>query len=444
MGPRLGRDAATRRRRTSAAWTSVVGVAAAAAIVAGCAPTPVPVPELPLDVTRHVVDGAVPGVSFAKAADVTDAPGEELVVSQFGSPTSAPGSVTIYERGDDLDSWTKVPVVTPAHNIRFPNDTEVADLDGDGLTDLIVSGGFFSCSFGPTGCGSLQWFRQGPAGEFTRHDIVPPDNALFYHRSIVVDVDGDGIDDLVTVGETFSSARTEWYRGRDLPGADRFDDQPLFIGNGGGSLPVVVDVDGDGDDDVVSPQFFQAGASVVWFERTGEPSAAEPAGTWAQHWLAGAEFGSGFELELVPDLLGDGVDRWIGTNHQNTNFAPNVESGVFRFEPGADVRQPWSIDLISSGIQSRPTGPTTLAPGLLGTGDVNSDGRTDVVVSGDGDDRLFVLLQGADATFTSYTLDLGMGQAGGAEVTDLDGDGRPEALFTSYERGVVALYEFQD
>ncbi len=419
-------------------------VAALAVLAAACTPPAIPVPPLPIPVTEHLVDGGLPGVSFAKAADVIGDPGSELVVSKFGSPTTDPGTVTIYEVGADLDTWTQTPVVTPADGIRFPNDTEVADLNGDGLTDLIVSGGFFSCSFSGTGCGSLQWFEQGPAGSFTRHNIAAPDNSRFYHRAIVTDVDGDGITDLVTVGETFTTARTEWYRGTALGGADRFEDAALIIGAGGGSLPVVADVDGDGDDDVLSPQYFQPGPAVIWFERTGEPSAATPAGTWVRHTVAGANLGRGFEMELVPDLLGDGVARWIGTNHQNTNFDMTEVSGVFLFDPGADPTQPWGRTLISSGIQSRPKSPTTLAPGLLGTGDVNADGRTDVVVSGDGDARLFVLLQNADTSFTTYTLADDMGQAGGAEVTDLDGDGKFEALFTSYEQGVVKLYEFGD
>ena len=422
--------------------SALAAASVAALLSSACAPPPVPLDPLPLPVTEHIVDADLPNVSFAKAADVIGDADEELVVSQFGDPLSSPGTVTIYERGADLDSWTETPVVTQAEGILFPNDTEVEDLNDDGLADVIVSGGFFSCSFGGTGCGSLQWFEQGPAGSFTRHDIISPSNPRFYHRAIVNDVDGDGITDLVTVGETFTSARTEWYRGTALDGADRFEPQVRVIGSGGGSLPVVEDVDGDGDDDVVSPQFFQPGAAVVWFERLSDPSAADPAGTWERHTVAGAGFGRGFEVELVDDLLGDGNPRWLGTNHQNTNFDMTNDSGVFRFEPGADPTERWATTEISSGIQAGPKSPNTLAPGLFGTGDVNLDGRTDVVVSGDGDARLFVLIQNADTSFTTFTLADDMGQAGGGEVTDLDGDGSPEALFTSFEQGVVKLYEF--
>ena len=441
MGTMATDGTGIRWQRTAVAAAAVTG---AAALLIACTPPVAPVDPLPVPVTEYLVDGDLPGVSFATVGDVLGDSTPELVVSQFGSPLTAPGSVTLFEVGSGLGDWSSTPVVTPADGILFPNDTVVDDLNGDGLPDVIVSGGFFSCAFSGSGCGTLAWFEQGPAGSFTRHDIITPQNTRFYHRAIVTDVDGDGITDLVTVGETIDSARTEWYRGRALGGAERFDDTALVIGNGGGSLPVVSDIDGDGDEDVLSPQFFASGPAVIWFERTGEPSAATPAGTWVRHRLDGTGIGRGFELELVDDLLGDGVDRWIGTNHQNDTFDMTAPAAVFRFDPGPDPRLPWSATAISTGIQARPKGPTTLAPGLLGTGDVDLDGRTDVVVSGDGDERLFVLLQNPDASFTTYTLALDMGQAGGAEVTDFDGDGRPEAMFTSYENGVLKLYEFGD
>lgn len=420
-----------------------VVLGSAALLAAACVPDPgTPIADLPLPVTTHVVDAAIPAVSFAKAADVLGDTDQELIVSAFGSPLTSPGTVTIYERGATLDDWTEIPVVTAADGIKFPNDTGVSDLDGDGLQDLIVSGGFFSCAFSGTGCGSLQWYRQSPDGVFTRHDIIEPNSPQFYHRAIPTDVNGDGIDDLVTVGETFDSAVTYWFEGTSDDGDDRFLHTPHLIGIGGGSLPVVADVDGDGDDDVVSPQYFASGAGVVWFERTADPSVATPAGTWVQHQFSPTEIGKGFEIELVPDLLGDGEARWIGTNHQNTTFNPGIPSALYRFDDGATPASGRPATAISTGVTARPSSPVSLAPGLFGTGDVNGDGKIDVVMSGDGDDRLFVLLQGTGGAFTTFRLASDMGQAGGAEVTDLDGDGNAEALFTSYEQGVVKLYEF--
>lgn len=428
------------RRTVRRTRSAVLAGATSFAFVAGCTSAPTPIADVPLAVSVITVDASASSVSFATAADVIGDDQLELVVSRFGKPLSSGGSVTIYERTGGLDEWTQHPVVTAADNIPFPNDTQVADLNGDGLADLIVGGGFFSCSFGPTGCGSLQWFEQAAAGGWVRHNLVAPSNSRFYHRGIPTDVNGDGILDIVTVRETNSSAQTVWFEGTAGSGAARFTATPHVIGSGGGSLPVVEDVDGDGDDDIVSPQFFHSGSTFVWFERTADPSPTTPSGTWVRRALNSAGLGRGFEVERVPNLLGDGEPRWLGTNHQNS--VDSVRAGLFMISDTANPATPRPSERVSTGVAPRPTGLNVLAPGLFGTGDLNGDGRIDVVMSGDGDARLFALLQNADSSFTTYRLADDMGQAGGAEVTDLDGDGHPEALFTSYEKGVINLYEF--
>ncbi len=406
-----------------------------------CVPPAPPIATYPSTVTTHVVAN-IPSVSFASTADVVGSSDSEIVVSAFGSPLTAPGTVTVYQRGADLDTWTPIPVATPADGIQYPNDSTIGDLNNDGLADIVVSGGFFSCAFSGSPCGSLQWYEQGPASTFTRHNIVTPGYERFFHRALIHDVNGDGISDLVTVGETGDSAITMWFEGTAQPGDNRFVHTPHIIGPGGGSLPVLADVDGDGDTDVVSPQYFNWGNAVVWFEKIAAPSAMHPDGVWTIHNFNQGTIGKGFEVELVPNLQGDGIARWIGTNHINQNFDTTAESGLYRFEEGLTPADPRHETLLSTGVRARPSGPQSLAPGPFGVGDVNHDGTPDVVMSGDGDDRLFVLTQDSPGVFTTYQLASAMGQAGGGEVTDLDHDGNSEALFTSYEAGVVKLYEF--
>lgn len=411
---------------------------AALVVIGGCTMPPVPVPPSPITFTTYVVDAALPGAAFVVNADVVGGPEEELIGTGFVNAAGGPGYVSIYERTGGLGSWSRTDVVTPADGIRFPHEPAVADLDNDGDADFVLPGGFFSCAFSGPGCGTLTWWEQDGAN-WIRHDIIPPNQPQFFFRAILVDVDLDGIDDIVTVGETSSTATTMWFKGTNT--SARFESTPRIIGAGGGSLPRVEDVDNDGDLDVISPQLFQAGVSYAWFERTADPSIVNPAGLWTYHIITSV-VGGGFEIEKVPNLYGDSVDRWVGTNHVNTNFTgPVPESAVYLLDPATPPTLPWSVTKLSSGILARPTNPTLYAPGVLGYGDIDGDGDVDLAVSGDGDARLFWLQQQPDNSFTTYVLAENMGQSGGALVTDLDNDGKAEMVFASYEQGVVKIYE---
>ncbi|MGI9579285.1 MAG: FG-GAP repeat domain-containing protein [Microthrixaceae bacterium] len=407
----------------------VAGVTALAAVGAGCVPPPPEVPPSPVSFTEHTV-ASVPRAAFVVAGDVTGGAGDELVSTSFGAGTSSPGTVSLHELGADLGDWTTTPIVTASDDIAFPNDPTITDVDGDGDADVIVPAGFFLCELSFSPCGSLQWFEQD-GGSWIRHQVVDPGNARFYHSAKLADVDGDGLDDLVTVSETSSSARAEWFAG--TVGPDRFETTPKVIGSGGGSLVVIHDVDGDGDEDVVSPQLF-GGSGVVWFERTADPSPASPTGEWTRH--KAVNFGAGFAIEHIEDLLGDGVDRWVATNH-----VANAGAGVFVVDQAADPTDPWATTRVSKGIQVDSVQPGDLAPGFFGVGDIDGDGENDIAVSGDGDPRIFWLRQEADDSFSTFVLDDDMGQAGGALVLDLDGNGTNEMVFSSYENDVIKIYE---
>ncbi|MFM7489568.1 MAG: FG-GAP repeat domain-containing protein, partial [Actinomycetota bacterium] len=80
------------------------------------------------------------------------------------------------------------------------------------------------------------------------------------------------------------------------------------------------------------------------------------------------------------------------------------------------------------------------APGVFGWGDVDADGDVDLAVSGDGDDRLFILEQTGPSAFNTRVLQTGYAQAGSMMVVDLNNDGRLEILASSFESDQVRLY----
>ena len=259
-------------------------------------------------------------------------------------------------------------------------------------------------------CGALVvWSNTGNRNglaTFARTEIVAKGSKEFFHRPAVADIDADGILDIVAIGETSTDANARWFKGTE----SGIDPSPRSIGEGGGSLPVVADVDADGDLDVVSGQYFLGPESVVWFEQTGRTSTGDP--TWSKHVITSA-IGKIIQVSAVPGLDGPGTVGWIATNHTNTTKPGQIESGVYRLEPGSDPRAEWTVDLLSTGISSQPSVGTAFqaAPGVFGWGDIDGDGDIDIAVSGDGDDRLFLLEQTAPSMFSTRVLQTEIGRA---------------------------------
>jgi hypothetical protein len=399
----------------------------------------------------------IAGPAFITVADMNDDGLEDLVVSAFGEVDTrddgtigiGDGSVSIYLQGDSLGCWEKQSVFDESHGAAFPNHTTVEDVDGDGDLDVFVPFGFFACQFDPERpgvCGALTWF-ENDGGEWVRHDIVEGQSPLFYHEVEFVDIDGDGVKDAVTVGETSSSAMTQWFKG-DPDSPSLFESEPRDIGEGLGALPTVADIDGDGDLDVASAEYFvtqedDTRESFAWFERIADPSEANPAGEWLRHTID-AESGPSIHLEPVEDLYGDGVLRWLGSNHTNTTDGrPDPESAVFVYEVPEDPTQPWIRTQISTGIESRPIEGVSFqaAPGLVGHGDIDGDGDIDVAVAGDGDEHTYWLEQTAPGEFSTHVIEDQLGQASGALVVDLDHDGKNEMVFSGFEDDVLYVYE---
>ena len=386
------------------------------------------------------------GAAGAVTADLNGDGILEVIVNSFGAidmknvDVGTSVLVALYQDGGPASTEADE-LVTEDEGYYFLNQPWVGDIDGDDDPDILAGIGFFVCAsisgVGP--CGALVlWENTGVEGgiaTFEKTEIVPDGQERFYHRPAVADIDADGFLDVVAIGETSTTAETVWFRGS----ADGIDPTALPVGAGGGSLPVASDVDGDGDLDIVSGQYFQTPESVIWFEHGEADANGDP--TWTRHTVT-ADIGKVIQVSLVPDLDGPGLPGWVASNHTNTTRPGQVESGVYRLTPGADPRQPWTTTLLSTGIVSRPTVGTAFqaAPGVFSWGDVDGDGDVDLTVSGDGDDRLFILEQTQPDTFTTRILQTAYGQAGSMEVVDLNGDGTNEIIASSFEAEQVRLY----
>ncbi len=228
---------------------------------------------------------------------------------------------------------------------------------------------------------------------------------------------------------------------------------------------MVSDVNGDGKADIVSAQFFGnvAGqpfvpsvpsfvrgpsvSSFIWLQQGDDGIAGLSAADFTPRKIGAAE-GPSFQIIPVPNFRGDGVTRWIGTNHTNKNipfppFALYPEPAVYELTPGADPTQPWAVVKLTGVGAFAVTGSVgQAAPGGVGAGDLDGDGDIDLAVSGDGDRRVFWLEQKGDGSFALNQMpgSTGFGQAGGSVVVDLNRDGINEAVWGSFDAGQVAIW----
>lgn len=388
------------------------------------------------------------------------------ILPSSGPIIPAAGTVSLYKNAQpgnapngQIASWNRIEIVGLADAITFPNRPTLADVSGDGKLDVIVPGGYFFDSFIGNSRGSLTWWESKANGaQWVRHDIVTG-SLHSYHSALHEDFDGDDIPDIVSVAEDAGSpsavdddrVELQLFRGN----GDGSFQPPVKLADGGGGLIEAFDVNGDGLLDIVSPQFFgpvatqpfvpQAArdasvASFVWFENLG-------GGSFVRHAI-GTDQGPGFVIIPVANLLGDGVTRWVATNHTNKNiafppFSLYPAPAVYEFTPGPDPREPWAVRQLSAfGDFPVTGGPGQAAPGSVAAGDLNGNGKLDLAVAGDGSRAVYWMEQQDDGSFVTRQLpdSTAYGQNGGPVILDLNRSGTNEIIFSSFDQNTLAIW----
>jgi len=298
----------------------------------------------------------------------------------------------------------------------------------------------------------------GPGAPTPAFDEQVLDAAFRAEGAAVFDANRDGYLDIVT--------DQYWYAGPSFTPHEIRTPQ-TFDGASGYSVCQAVfaaDVDGDGwTDAIVTPFMFDPSSPppepMLWYQN---PRGADV--HWAPHVLAPS---TAVETAILVDLFSDGRSEVVMGQEP-----PEVLSWL---APGADPTQPWTAHAISA--EGFP-GAWHFAHGL-GTGDLNGDGKLDVLTGYgwfeqtrdpdtwswhafafgsnpnacsdmyafdvDGDGLADVLCStphdygihwwqqlaadgGADPTFADHLIDGTISQMHALELVDLDGDGTPELV----------------
>jgi hypothetical protein len=323
------------------------------------------------------------GYVVAAAGDLDGDGYGELAVGECGK---GGGSVHVYYGGINGPRMTPQTLTTPDTLSGFGCRIAAAgDLDGDGYGDLAVA------RTGEDFSGGLYIYRGSTAGlPSTTTRIDSPDykpSRIGYSLSGVGDLDGDGYDDLVAseIDSSARSGRAHVYRG----GPDGISNarQATLVSPDvsglqfGASVAGVGDVDGDGYPDlaVASPSVSTTPLSPTVHVYRGGPGGVT-ASTAPTDLTSNGATGFGAEVEPAGDVDGDGYSDVVVSSPSTVTLFRGGAAGI--------ARDGSSVDAAGQGVNPRH---------LAGAGDLDGDGRCDIVVGdGAGVEALFGTAAGVD------------------------------------------------
>ncbi len=290
------------------------------------------------------------------------------------------------------EGGTFSPVVLPVEDgVRTVRP--VGDFDDDGLPDVIVRTRAF-----PRPGNELEWVWRNPVLGYDRSSLWLVEGRT--GTSLARDMNGDGLRDMVTLGDALTVDHRSIGPGGDRLGAVARDVRrdPRHV--------EAADLDGDG-----VPELIVTGRIAPKLYRRG------PDGAYTEEDIPGAET----FMSRVADFNADGVADLVVSSGQDTvDFSPGVPGGFF----GPLVQF------------SLPVGATTHQ---LTVGDFNADGVSDFAVAGGAARAVFIFhgRQGEAPTLV-HAIPVG-GEAVGLCAVDVDHDGWPDLVVGDAEGRTVKI-----
>ena len=363
----------------------------------------------------------------------------------------------------------------------FPIDQQitllhVADLDGDGLNDLIVANNLhskISLLYNLTGktnrtdkpAGKLEVNELPPDSRF-RIDSLPTEERL--SGLTVTDVNGDGRPDLVYFGDgkdlvvRYNLGTNGWSEPKRWHLEDgQLNPNALAVGDlNGDGLPDIVLLGDNGALYFLAQQKDHSLAEPQKISYSGTPKAVEIVDVngdgRSDLVLVDFENPSPYRIRLQnaagllgpelhfksPDIRSFSMDNLAG---DRTNYLISIVQATGRAEVSQFTRRPaypLSGSFHQGQMQILPLNKTDVTPRGILWADVNGDGRPDLIVAEPESGQLSVYLQQADGTLASPKTFPSLAGVSQIAAADWNGDGHPEIFLLSRDENSVATTAF--
>jgi uncharacterized protein YjdB len=285
-------------------------------------------------------------------------------------PNRTTGSITLFRNTSTVGNISFATAVTISLTGTGPGSLSISDIDGDGKSDLLTSDQFVN---------TISVFRNtGSVGSLSFASAVTfATQSTPYHIS-TGDIDGDGKPD-ISVAHTGGSNLVSVFRNVSTPGQINLSARADFATNVLPFFTGITDVDGDGNADLVCLNYL--GSTLSVFRSTSTVGSIS--------FATRVDFAVGGNPQeySVGDFDGDGKPDLAVSNNSSALVS------VFR-----NASSVGAINL------TRTDFPSATGPAGIAAGDIDCDGKADIITSCQTDNVFSVLRNNPLAPITGGLL----------------------------------------